>query len=132
LIVTAAAGVQLAAHVAEALDEGVFDVRVNIFELDRERKVAAIDFARNIVEGGADSPGFVSAEEADLRQHAGMSLAGDHVLTVEAAVEADRLGEGFDAVVGVAAETAAPGFLTHGYPSKNEPPRRQERQEDKN
>ena len=53
-------------------------------------------------------------EQADLGQHAGVGLAGADVVAVEAAVEADRLGEGLDAVVGVAAEAAAPGFLTHG------------------
>ena len=50
------------------------------------------------------SPSFMSPER----------LAGGDVLAVQPAVEADRLGEGLDAVVGGAAEAAAPGLLAHG------------------
>jgi hypothetical protein len=43
-----------------------------------------------------------------------MSLAGADVVTIETAIVTDRLGEALDAVVGLAAEPAAPGFLAHG------------------
>ena len=62
-------------------------------------------------------------EQADVGEHAGVGLAGDDVLAVETAVEADRFGELLDAIVGVAAETAAPGFLLcHEVPSKPKSP----------
>ena len=46
LVVAAAAGVQLAADVAEPLDQGPLDVRVDVFELDGERELAALDLGR--------------------------------------------------------------------------------------
>ena len=70
--------------------------------------------AGDVVEGGDDLLGLVGGEQADLGEHAGVGLAGEDVVAVEPAVEADRFGEGFDAVVGVAAEAAAPGLLAHG------------------
>ena len=82
--------------------------------LTREGEVAALDLGGDVVEGGDDLLGLVGGEQADLGEHAGVGLAGEDVVAVEAAVEADRLGEGLDAVVGVAGEPAAPGFLTHG------------------
>src|SRR5205085_192774 len=113
LVVAAAAGVELAADVAEALDEGALDVGVNVFQLYREGELAAVDLALDVVQGGHDLSGLVGAEQADLGEHAGVGLAGADVVGVQAAVEADRLGEGLDAVVGLAAEAAAPGFLAH-------------------
>src|SRR5262249_35845591 len=81
---------------------------------DRVGKLAALDFAANVVESGHDTFGLGGGEQADLSEHAGVGLAGDDVLAVEALVEADRLGKGFDTVVRGAAETTAPGLLTHG------------------
>src|SRR5262249_27370216 len=107
---------QLAAEVAQPFDEGTFDVCVNVFELDGERKFAALDLAGDDVKGGRDPLGLVTAEQTDLRQHAGVSLAGGDVVAVQAAVETDRFGERLDAVVGLPAEAAAPGFVTHGVP----------------
>src|SRR5439155_12692456 len=57
LVVAAAAGVKLTADVAEALDQGAFDVRVNVFQLDGEGKVAAFDLAGDLIEGGHDALG---------------------------------------------------------------------------
>src|SRR5262249_35049202 len=64
LVVAAAAGVQLAADVAEFLDEGAFDVRVDVFEFDGEGEVAALDAAGDLVEGGDDLVRLVGGEEA--------------------------------------------------------------------
>ena len=76
LVVAAAAGVQLAADVAEPLDQGPLDVRVDVFELDGERELAALDLAGDGVEGGDDLLGLVGGEQADLGEHAGVGLAG--------------------------------------------------------
>src|SRR5262249_46103099 len=108
-----ATGVQLAADVAEALDESAFDMGVDVFELDREGELAAINLSGDVVEGGDDLVRLVRREEADLGEHAGVGLTGADVVAVQAVVEADGLGERLDAVVGRAAEPAAPGFLTH-------------------
>src|SRR5262249_3917109 len=111
--VAAAAGVQLAADVAEFLDEGAFDVRVDVFEFDGEGEVAALDAAGDLVEGGDDLVRLVGGEEADLGEHVGEGRAGADVVAVEPAVETDRLGERLDAVISLAAEPAAPCFLAH-------------------
>ena len=80
LIVAAAAGVQLAADVAEPFDQGLLDVRVDVFELDGEGEFAAFDLAADLVESGDDLLGFVGGEQADLGQHAGVGLAGEDVV----------------------------------------------------
>src|SRR5262249_2842694 len=113
LVVAAAAGVQLPPEVTQPVDEGTFDVGVNVFQLDGKGKLAAVDAVGNFVEGGRDAVGFFRGEQADSGEQAGVGLAGAAGVPVKAAVEADRLGEGFDALVGAAAEAAAPGFLAH-------------------
>src|SRR5258707_1017904 len=42
-----------------------------------------------------------------------MRLTGEDVLAIKALIEADRFGEGFDAVVRLAAKAATPGLLAH-------------------
>ena len=51
LIVAAAAGVQLAAHVAELRDEGTLDVRVDVFQCDGELHLPGLDLGADLVEG---------------------------------------------------------------------------------
>ena len=63
------------------------------------------------VKGGDNHGSFVVGQKADVGEHAGMGLAGSDVLAVKALIEADRFGEAFDAIIGVAAEATAPGFL---------------------
>src|SRR5207253_3144744 len=104
LIIATATGVEFPAHVAQALDQGALDVRVNVFQLDGISKLAALDLAGNVIEGADDLPSFVGRHKPYFRQHPGVSLAGADVLAIKAAVEADRLSEGFDAIVGLAAE----------------------------
>ena len=50
---------------------------------------------------------------ANLGQHPRMRLASEDILPIQPLIEADRLGKKFNARVGLAAETAAPGFLAH-------------------
>src|SRR5262249_507366 len=59
LIVAAAAGVQLAADVAEPLDQRLLDVRVNIFQLRGKGKLATLDLAGDVVERLDDALGLV-------------------------------------------------------------------------
>src|SRR5262249_26578096 len=114
LVVTAAASVQLAAEIAQLVNQGALDVGVNVFQLDGKGKLAAVDAVGNFGQTGHDGLGVFTGEQADFGKHAGMGLAGTDVVAGEGAVEADRLGEGFDPFVGAAAEAAAPGLLTHG------------------
>jgi len=78
--------------------------------LDGIHKLAALDLAANVIEGRADLLRFRRADQAHLGEHLGVSLAGQDVVLVQAAVEADRLRESFDAIVGVAGEAATQVF----------------------
>jgi hypothetical protein len=42
-----------------------------------------------------------------------VGLAGENVLTVQSPIDADRFGKCFDPIIGLSAESAAPGFLSH-------------------
>ena len=54
LVVAAAAGVELAADVADAVDERPLDVHVDVFELVAEREVAGGDFLMDLLQAGDD------------------------------------------------------------------------------
>jgi len=109
--------VQLAANVAEPADERLLDVRMNVFQLDGILERAAFDFAADVVQGGDDHLRFVRAQQADVSEHAGVRLAGLNIFAIKALIEADRFGELLDAIIGAAAESAAPGFLVgHDIP----------------
>lgn len=115
LVIAAAPGVQLATDIAEPFDECLLDVRMDVLELHRVLEFAAFDLALDFGQGGDDQVGLIARQQADVGEHARMCLAGGDVFAVEALVEADRFGEAFDAVIGVAGEASAPGFLRgHG------------------
>src|SRR5262249_18898543 len=110
----AAAGVELAADVPEALDQGPLDVSVDVLQGGGVGELPGLDLGADVVEGGDNLAGLVGGGQAGLGEPVGVGLAGADVLGVQAPVVSDRLGEGFDAPVGVAGEATAPGFLTHG------------------
>ena len=109
LIVAAAAGVQLAADIAQALDERLLDVHVDVFELGLERKFSRFDFFADGCQRFADLVALCVAEQADLGQHLGMGDRAGDVVRVEAMVEADAFGEAFDAAIGAVGKDAAAG-----------------------
>ena len=113
LIIPATPRVQLAADVAQPFDESLFDVCVDVFELDGKGEFATINLSGNGIERRSDAFGFIFGEQSDLRQHAGVGLAGRDVVPVKPAIKANRFGEGFNAVIGLAAEAATPGFMAH-------------------
>src|SRR3954447_22263154 len=86
---------------------------VNVLQVGGEGKLAALDFTGEGGKAGHDLACLVEGEQADLGEHAGVGLAGRDVLPVQALVETDGLGKCFDALIGSAAESAAPGFVAH-------------------
>ena len=72
LIVAAAAGMELAAGVAEPVDQGPLDVHVDIFQFGREREAVLLNFLADLAQGLLNLAAFVVAEQADLGQHLGM------------------------------------------------------------
>ena len=111
LVVAAAAGVQLAADVAEPVDEGPLDVHVDVFQLLAEDERAGGDLGADLLQAGDDLVGLVGGEHADRGQHPGVGDRAADVVGVEAAVEADAFGEPLDAGIGVRLKHAAPGFF---------------------
>src|SRR5947208_2395222 len=93
-------------------------MRVDIFQLNRKDKFAALDFFRNRCQARYDLGSFVGRQHSDLSQHPSMRLAGGDIVTREPLIESDRFREGFNAAVGVAAETSTPSFVGHD----NSPP----------
>ena len=76
---------------------------------DAQRSVIAAKLAT--FKRGDNQLGFVFGQKANMSEHARMGLARGDVFAIEALIEADRFGEAFDAIVGVARKSAAPGFL---------------------
>ena len=104
---------ELAADVADPLDQRAFDVHVHVFEFLAEHERAGGDLGANLFEPGDDLAGFVGSQHADAAQHAGVGDRAADVLGVESAVEAHALGELLDAGVGRPIKYATPGFMCH-------------------
>ena len=99
LVVAAAGGVQLAADVAEAVDQRPLDVHVDVFQLGLELEAALLNLLADRLQALLNLPAFVGGEQADLGQHLGMGDRGADVVRVEPPVEADAFGELLDAAV---------------------------------
>ena len=123
LIVATAAGVQLAAEVAELRDQGPFDVRVNVFERDRKFHLPGVDGRADLIQCGRDLFRFGGCEHPDLAEHSAVGLTGANVVAIEPAIERDGLGERLHARIGAAGEPPAPGLLpAHVHASTFSPP----------
>jgi hypothetical protein len=99
LIVAAAAGVQLPADIAEAVDERLLDVHVNVFELHFEWEIAGFDLSANLLQPAANLFALGVADKSDLCQHVCMGNRPGYVVRVEPMIEADAFGELLDAAV---------------------------------
>ena len=108
LVVAAAAGVELAADVADAVDQRPLDVHVDVFQLVAEREVAGGDLLADLLQAGDDLVPLVVGEDADLGQHVGVGDRAADVVGVEPAVEAHAFGELLDAAVRRLVEHTAP------------------------
>ena len=65
-------GVQLAADVADPIDQGPLDVHVDVFELDRELEPALVDRQTDFREPLDDLPALVGRQQTDLGEHLGV------------------------------------------------------------
>ena len=122
LVVAAAGRVQLAAHVADAVDQRPLDVHVDVFQFDAEREAALLDFLADLAQGLLNLQALVGRNQPDLGQHLGVGDRALDVLRIEPAVEAHAFGELLHATVGRLVEYPAPRFLAHqrlsGLPKK--------------
>ena len=99
LIVAAATGVQFATGIAKLVDQGLFDIHVNIFELCFQFKASFVELRFDLAEGGHDLLAFVGADDFLIGKHLRVGDAAGNVLRVETLVEADAFGEAFNAAI---------------------------------
>ncbi len=113
LVVAAAGGVQLAADVAQAVDQCPLDVHVDVFQLDAELEAALLNFLANVAQGLLNLLAFGGRDQPDFGQHLGVGDRAGDVVRIKAAVEAHAFGELLHARVGRRLEYAAPRLLSH-------------------
>ena len=96
-----------------SLDQGLLDVRVDVFELDGELELAALDLGADVIEGGGDLLGLVGGQAGRLRRACGRG-PGWRVMSWRYS-RRSKLIDSVNASTrfGVAGESAAPGFLAH-------------------
>src|SRR5262249_56400434 len=63
VVVAAAAGVELAADVPEALDQGPLDVSVDVLQGGGVGELPGLDLGADVVEGGDNLAGLVGGEQ---------------------------------------------------------------------
>ena len=101
LIVAAAAGVELAADVAQAVDQRLLDVHVDVFELGRGTGSCRLNFLPNVGQGLCKS-GWHSARSVSRPTLASIwawAIEPGDVVRIKAVVEADAFGEPLDAAI---------------------------------
>ena len=111
LVVAAAAGVELAADVADAVDQGPLDVHVDVFQLLAELEAAGGDFVADLLEASDDLVPLVVGEDADFGEHVGVGDRAADIVGVEPAVEAHAFGELLDTAVGRLVKNTAPRLI---------------------
>ena len=111
LVVAAAAGVELAADVADAVDEGPLDVHVDVFQLLAELELAGGDFVADLLQAGDDLVPLVVGEDAHFGEHVGVGDRAADIVGVEPAVEAHAFGELLDTAVRRLVKHTAPGLV---------------------
>ena len=116
LIVTTPPRMQFAPRVAELRDECFFDVRVNVFERDRELHFPRFDLRADFIERDDDRLHLGIGQQPDFGQHACVRLTADDVVPIQTAVERDRFGKSLDALIGRPVESPAPSLLAHRLP----------------
>ena len=99
LVVSAAAGVELAADVADAVDERPLDVHVDVFQFLAERECAGGDLVLDLLQAGDNLMSLVVGKDPDLGEHQSVGDRAADVVRVEPVVEGHALGELLDTAV---------------------------------
>ena len=99
LVVAAPRGVELAADVAEPVDQRGLDVHVDVFALEDERKRPRLDLRPNFRQSPHNLLAFVGGEQTDMGEHLGVRDRAPDVVLEEPTVKGDRFRELFDAAV---------------------------------
>ena len=119
LIVATPGRMQLAADVAKAIDEGLLDVHVDVFQFRAEREAALLNFPAYLAQGLFNDLAFVGREQANLGQHLGVGRGTFDVLRKQTAIEAHTFGELLNAAIGRHIKNTAPGLLRQFKPRRS-------------
>ena len=114
LVVTAAAGVQAFAYVADTADEDGFHVHVDIFCFFVEGHLACFDISQDFLQCFDDQFCVSSGDDALFAQHFRMGHAACDIFFIHSAIEGDRGMEVVCKAVCGLCETSAPKF-SHFY-----------------
>ncbi len=111
LVVPGTAGVQFLAGDADLVGEPRFNVHVHVFQGNGPLEFAGFDLFLDFRQAIDDGVALFLGEHAYLRQHGGVGLGAEDVLTVHASVKIHAGGEFLHELVGGFAEAAAPEFV---------------------
>ena len=110
---------ELAADVADPLDERPLDVHVDVFQLLAELELAGGDFVADLLEAGDDLVPLVVGQDAHLGEHVGVGDRAADIVGVQAAVEAHAFGELLDATVRRLVKYSAPRLIGQCLPPRD-------------
>ena len=113
LIVSTPPGVQLAADIAELLDQGRLDVHVDVFALQDERKIPTFYLSLDFRQARTICWHSLARQKSDALEHACVRGRPLDVVLEEPTIKGDGFRELLHAAVGSGGETATPGLLSH-------------------
>jgi hypothetical protein len=118
LIVSAPAGVQLAANVTELVDQGRFDIHVDVFTLKHERKTSPLYISPDFRQSPHNLLALVRGEETHTLEHSRVRDGTLDVVLEKSTIKGDGFRELHHATVGSISETTAPGLMDHALFSR--------------
>jgi hypothetical protein len=107
---------QLTAHVADAVDESLFHVHVDVFEFRAEGKAPLLNFPAYLAQGLFNGTAFIDCKQANLCQHLGVGRGTFDILRKQTAIEAHTFSELLDTAIRRHLKYTAPSFLRQSKP----------------
>ena len=101
---------QFAARVAQAGNQCLLDVGMNIFQLQAKNHLSLADLVANVIKGRHQGDSLFRADQPHFSQHPRLRLAAQNVVPGQATVERDALGVFHHQLIGGLGEAPAPGF----------------------
>lgn len=114
LVVSAASGVQFAAGVANPINQGLFDMHVDVFELEPHRQFAAIQFTSNGFQSVLDEFEFLVRQQIHVAKHVRVGDRSANVVLVQPRVKTDAFGVCFQSAIGFGLEDTTSRRAGHG------------------
>ena len=118
MVVAAAAGVEFAADIADALDQLAFDKAVDVLgplgEAAIQEGFVGEAFLEDLLEGRLEELGFLIGQDFGMTEAFGISETSLDIGLEEAAVKRERRVESCKGFVGGAGESASPEFRHRG------------------